>query len=518
MKRLMRLICDRIIQDQSGQALVMMLTMMLALLGFTGFVVDVGDVYYSYQMLQASTNAAAIAGATGLPTSGTLALSYAQAYNSQSGNKNQFANLNITNYTATLGCVNGAVASNVPCVNTGLSTGAATANAIQIKQTARVKTFFMAVLGTPYVDLTATGTALMQGGTGTPYNIAVVLDVTESMTTQDQNCGSYQVPVTTTKHGKTTTTYETEYYSRLGCAENGVQQFLAGIHPCASSGCGSAVSGSSYDYTNAVDKVALFTFPEPANSTTAEDDYNCTGSNPQIIPYTFPSATATSYTYSSSGSGGDYQITPYMGNYQTVSNGDATGTLNTSSSAYLPLAVGASSSCPAMGAPGGEGTYYAGAIYAAQASLTAAQAAEAQNGLQVQNAMIIVSDGDASASKSQMASSATSNGLYPSYNDECQQAITAAQAATAAGTTVYTVAYGSPNSGCSTDGSRLSPCQTMQEMASNAGTFYSDNNQSGTSSSCYSENAPADLADIFTALVGRFTNTRLIPNATFPSS
>ncbi len=506
---------ERMSFDQSGQALILMAGMMLGFIGLVGFVVDVGDLYFSYQELQASTNAAALAGAAGLSTSGNLALSEAQAYNSQAGDKNQYGNLNVTSYTATLGCVSAAVAANVPCVNTGLSSGASTANAIQIKQTARVRTYFMAVLGTPYVDLTTTGTALMQGGTGSPFNIAVVLDITASMSTTDQNCGSYTYTTGSGRHQRTVT----GYYSRLQCAENGVQQFLAGIHPCATSGCGGSASGASYDYTNAVDEVSLFTFPEPANSTTAEDDYNCTGDNPQIIPYTFPSATATSYSYSSSGSGGDYQITPFMGNYQTVnSSGDATGSLNTNSSAYIPLAVGASSSCPAMGSPGGEGTYYAGAIYAAQAALTAQQAEEQSSGQQVKNAMIIVSDGDAGSKQSQMASSAGSNGLYPSYNDQCQQAITAAQAATAAGTTVYTVAYGSPDSGCSSDGGSLTACETMQQMASNPGTFYSDNNQSGTSSNCYSENAPADLADIFSALVGRFTNTRLIPNGTFSSS
>ena len=39
-------------------------------------------------------------------------------------------------------------------------------------------------------------------------------------------------------------------------------------------------------------------------------------------------------------------------------------------------------------------------------------------------------------------SPATSNGTYPSWVNECLQQVTAAQAATSAGTLVYTVAYG----------------------------------------------------------------------------
>ncbi len=124
-----------------------------------------------------------------------------------------------------------------------------------------------------------------------------------------------------------------------------------------------------------------------------------------------------------------------------------------------------------MQSPGGEGTYYAGAIYAAQASLVAAKAANPGS----QNVMIILSDGDSNASKAQLAGSAsTTSGVYPSTKNQCHQAVTAAQAATAAGTMVYTVAYGADSSGCSTDSPSISPCQTMQQMASDSAKFFSD--------------------------------------------
>jgi hypothetical protein len=190
-----------------------------------------------------------------------------------------------------------------------------------------------------------------------------------------------------------------------------------------------------------------------------------------------------------------------------------------SSSSDLVEAVGGKSGCTAMAGPSGEGTYYAGVIYAAQAALTA----EATKYPGTQNVMILVSDGAATSSSSQMATGtqsttiATSGGTYPSYNNECQQAVTAAQYATNHGTTVYTVAYGSPSTGCTTDtGSYTSPCYTMQQMASSTATFYSDDNQSGTTSSCPAGKSVSAISNIFTQIAGNLTVARLIPNSLFP--
>jgi hypothetical protein len=99
------------------------------------------------------------------------------------------------------------------------------------------------------------------------------------------------------------------------------------------------------------------------------------------------------------------------------------------------------------------GTYYADAITAAQAALASSGRATAQK------VIILLSDGDASASSSNMPAG--------KYNNQCHEAITAAQAATAAGTWVYTIAYGAATSGsCSTDSPTISACSTLQQMAS----------------------------------------------------
>src|SRR5262249_42308459 len=97
-----------IYQDQRGQMIPILAFMMISLLGCAGLVVDTGHAYFSYRLLQNSTNAAALAGAQGLPfnTSSTnQALANAKAYSSQAASKSQsagynaYGNLNITNAT-----------------------------------------------------------------------------------------------------------------------------------------------------------------------------------------------------------------------------------------------------------------------------------------------------------------------------------------------------------------------------------------------------------------------------------
>ena len=231
------------------------------------------------------------------------------------------------------------------------------------------------------------------------------------------------------------------------------------------------------------------------------------------MPYTTGSGTVQ-MTYLDTYGVGD--ANGFVSDYRSS---DSATSLSTSSD--IVQAVGGKSGCPAINGPGGEGTYYAGVIYAAQAALTAEATANSGS----QNVMILVSDGAATAKSTQMAASgqssrvATNGGTYPSYNNECAQAITAAQYATAHGTTVYTVAYGSPSSGCTTDSVDTSPCSTMQQMASSSATFYSDDNQSGTTSNCPAGKPVSTLNDIFTQIATNLTVSRLIPNSAFiPSS
>jgi len=346
-------------------------------------------------------------------------------------------------------------------------------------------------------------------------NLAIIIDTTASMNTVDTNCNGGA--------------------PRIACAESGVAVLLQNLYPCNQAlGCGAVTNGVA---ANALDSVSIFTFPPVTNGTLA-NDLNCSGINPTIVPYTLPDIGSTTYAPTGSGTG-NYQITGFQSSYKSS---DSSSSLNGGSDVAMTVGSGTSngSSCPGMAAPGGDGTYYAGVIYAAQAALTAQAAAEtaANPGETVKNIMIILTDGEANADKSKMASSttggtavATSNTFpsgagatssltnYPSPFDQCQQAVAAANYAKAQGTTVYTVAYGSESSGCTTDSTgpqaNITPCQVMSQMASSASTFYSDYNQSGASSTCVSTGTSvSEMNDIFTSISADFLEARLIPNGT----
>jgi hypothetical protein len=471
-------------KDQRGQVLAVVLVMLVVLLGFAAFVVDFGLIYISYRELQTSTDAAALAGAEVLPNS--TATTTATLYSGVSGNKNSYSNLpNVTMVSGypKLKCLTTLTNQGIACV------APANANAIQVMQQVSVPLTFARLVGANSVTLTATASAAMRGAAPAPYNVVIVVDSTASMNDSDggSNCTG----------------------SRESCALAGVQILLGELSPCGASlsSCGQATGGQ---VTNPVDQVSLLTFPAVTTATTA-DDYNCGGSTPTIEPYPLP--TAPSYTtYSNLPKGTPtttYQVVNFSSDYRTS---DTATSLNTSSD--LVLAANGKTGCTGLQAIGGEGTYYAGAIYSAESLLVAQQAANPGT----QNALILISDGDASATSAALPGASTKSGLYPSTVQQCHQAITAAQwAATqgVGGTKVYAVAYGAEASGCSTDTSpTISPCQTMQQIASSPAYFYTDYTSSNNGG-CVSASQPTtNLNQIFTEIAGDFTVARLIPDNT----
>jgi hypothetical protein len=210
-----------------------------------------------------------------------------------------------------------------------------------------------------------------------------------------------------------------------------------------------------------------------------------------------------------------YQIVPFSSDYRTS---DSATSLNASSTLVIASGGG---SCKGVAAPGGEGTFYAGAIAAAQSALTTAAA----NRPNTKNVMILISDGDASATTAEGLAEPSSSPLpSPVYSvtAQCQQAVTAARNAASAGTTVYAVAYGAESSGC-TAGDTLTPICTMQQIANSPGSTggYSQNNQNfftdatSTRSGCAaSARSTGTLDEIFKAISGDLTVSRLIPNST----
>ena len=440
---------------------------LVGLLAVSGFLVDVGRAYYGYQELQAATQAAALAGAAVLNVdTASQAEAVATSYSAVNGDKNAGGNLsNLTSVTMAPGypavkCLN---SIGIPC-----SASPANANALVVSQKGTVKTLFLSAIGVSSMPISSTATAAEKGGNGGPYNIEVVVDTTHSMNNIDASptCNN----------------------TRIYCALEGVQTLLKSLSPCYAgmTNCGpasGAMPTTGNNVANPVDEVGLMVFPGVTNTTQAAYDYTCPTKNPATVPYN---------------KGPLYSIIPFSSDYRTS---DTASSLNSSSDVVIAAGGG---SCSGIAAPGGQGTFYAGVIDAAQAALVAGARANTKN------VMILLSDGDANATPTQMAGTSSS---YPA-TQECHQAVTEAQKAAAAGTIVYSVAYGSPSSGCSTDTSpSITPCQTMQQIASSSMNFFSDYNATGGSSSCTSAARPAtSLNQIFTDIADDLTVARLIPN------
>ncbi|HTB97088.1 MAG TPA: pilus assembly protein TadG-related protein [Terracidiphilus sp.] len=473
----------RALREEDGQILPWMVLLVILFLGMAGLTVDVGHAYVSYRELQASTDAAALAGAYAMTQPSATAASVNSAvvaYSSQTGDSNATPNLPNDKISSTLTCVTDSTLVPAPC-----DASATLSNVVKVTQTAAVPTYFIQALRmfgvntTATFNLTAQSAATIESGKATQVNVAMVVDTTASMGSQDTdaNCNN----------------------TRIHCALAGVQTLLQALSPCSA-------GSTSTNCAGAFDQVSLFTFPNVLAST-ASNDTSCPSSNPTITPYTTPGIGASWTTDQAATT--TYQVTNYLDDYS--SNNQSGGTLNSSSAIAIATGGSGKSGCSGMQTPGGDGTYYAGVIYAAQSSLAAAQAANPGS----QNVMIILSDGDANSTK---ISGAGHNGnVYGSLDDQCQQAISAANYATAAGTTVYTIAYGAASSGCSTDKSGslagLSPCTSMMDMASSSADFYSDSTASQNKGECASANS-FSLNGIFANIAAKFTSVRLIPYAT----
>lgn len=487
----------RVIRDERGQMFPWMVFLSILITGIAGLTIDLGHAYVCYRQLQASTDAAALSGAYELAVPGaTTAMVQNQIdlFASSTGGANVNPNLSGTSVNITFKCISDSDMVAAPC-----SAGAGGYNTVQVEQSTPVPTYFIRMLSLFRVNalssipMHVTSTATMASGANDQVNVAIVVDATASMNTQDTdaNCGN----------------------TRIYCALQGVRYMLGLLAPCTASTSKSGETCTPYD------SASLFSFPSlEANSVGSDTDCS-TRTEPTIVPYSTPAAGATWST--PTGTQTTYQITNYLSDWS--SNNQVGGTLS-GTSTLVEAVGGPSGSCAGLDSKGGDGTYYAGVIYAAQSSLVAQQTASPGS----KNIMIILSDGDANAVSGKMVTSSGSNvthngDTYPSLDDQCQQAISAANYASNNGTTVYTIAYGAASSGCSTDtGSyAISPCHAMMEMSTgyvsttDAPHFYSDATASQNKGQCTAPDNPnLDLNGIFGSIAAQLTKPRLIPNTT----
>jgi len=462
-------------KGRRGQVLVFFTLLVPMMFGLTAMVVDFGRIYYFNNELTASTQAAALAGAYAMSQAGATSSSVSTAVTNYSGTSSDLnADANLSSAAITSGYPKLKCLTTLKTVWGTQCNGPSSSNAVVVAEQVKVPLFFMPMFGGPTATITAMATAAMRGSVVAPWNIAIILDSTSSMndTDSDSNCNS----------------------TRISCALSGIRILLNSLAPCDpdETTCGAATGGN---VANSVDRVSLLTFP-PITTASVADDYNCGSTNPTIVPYAYPfPGTST------------YQVLGFKSDYRTS---DTATSLNSSSD--LVIATGGKSGCNGILAIGGDGTYYAQAIMTAQAALVAAQALYPTS----QNAIVMLSDGNANAVAAKMPGASTTSGVYMSTLQQCHQAVTAAQNAATAGTRVYAVAYGAEASGCTTDTSpTITPCQTMEGIASNSAYFFSDYTATGGSSSCISASQPVTgLNQIFQVISTDLTEVKLIPNNT----
>jgi Flp pilus assembly protein TadG len=488
---------------QEGSVLVLVVLAMVVLLGFTGMVIDLGRVWVAQRQLQAAVDASALVAGQDLPNAQT-AYSAANSY-SGTGTKNAVGGYGVTanpasvtfecvshapNYTSGSSPTCPADTSNTKCQPSGAQptqpSGATTCNAVHVTETAKVNTTFLSLF-LPSFTVSASATAGARGGVPHPLNVYVILDNTQSMT---DNCTAGVTGITGTPQ-------------RLDCAKAGVRALLQALWPCGSTltSCGSATPNTGgqlgANVTAPVDEVGMLVYPaisgNPPSTGTLGKEVDCSSSSTFSVTY----PTYTPYTYAATKPDGGIPSSDVYSGYQAVALSSdyrpsvANPALNwTTSNLVESVDWGQCSGSKYPGGNyyglkdiGGQGSYLAGAITEAQHLLDQ----NARPG--ATNAIIVESDG-------QMTNPQTFTD-----NNPCNSAIQAATAAKAAGTTIYSIAYGANGTKCPDKNYSYTDTQTMQGIASNAETFFN-------------QPTPGDLTQTFQQVGTDLTDSALIPDCT----
>ena len=156
------------------------------LLGVVGLVLDIGHGYSVQRKLQATADAAALAGAANLPNVST-ALSAASSYGATPGAQNALGGPDAVTESVATKCL-----STFP--------GCTTANAVTVTESAKVNTLFAKVLGVNSFTVHAKSTACSPCGSK-PLDIMIVLDRTGSMCLDDNDQPNNCVDLTNARNG-----------------------------------------------------------------------------------------------------------------------------------------------------------------------------------------------------------------------------------------------------------------------------------------------------------------------------
>jgi hypothetical protein len=180
-------------RNEDGQALVLIAVTLVVLFGISALVLDVGRAYVVKRHLQASADAAALAGAQELPDP-SAASTYAQNYSGEPSAKNADSHLPPVTTNVTTKCLSKTTCNPV--------------NAVVVEESTFVPTLFAKVLGIDGFTIKAKATGLMGQGVPKPAHIIIVFDRTNSM---NDPC--------------------TAGGSKATCVRNGIKAFLEGMDP-----------------------------------------------------------------------------------------------------------------------------------------------------------------------------------------------------------------------------------------------------------------------------------------------
>ncbi len=442
----------RALGGESGQAMVFLTAGIggLVFFGLMAFAVDYGSLLQVRQELQASTDAAALAGAQVLGDGDLVAITTANSFSAKGGGKNaklahpatMVSGFPKTKCVPSLG---------VPC--------SPNSNVIHVAQQAVAPMVFGKIIGLNEITVRADAAALGKGGGVPPLDIMFVIDITGSMS---WDCNA-SVPGVSNP-------------DKLDCAKAGIRVLLEELWPC------SPEVGTCTSASDPVDLVGLMAFPGleyswlSSRHLDCSDNLTCGGS-------------WWSYTchYENFWSNPYYPVVSLSNDFKLSADGPLNGA---GSDMVKAVDWSNGAGCPSWRyglevlIGGGDPvicTFFADVLEEAHWSLV-------NNGRpDVQDVIIFLSDGD-------------SNDCSGMGNNQCQRAINAAASAKAAGTWIYSIAYEASSSrrrSCNTD-SHLSGLDTMEAIASDPAKFFN-------------QPYPGDLTEIFRHIAHDMTYSRLIP-------
>ena len=594
MQAKMQSLAKKLIREENGQTIIVFAFMMITLVAVAGFVVDIGRAVVVNNELRSTTIAAALAGANEMPNSDyvTVAKEYSSCTAPPSGsgittgctaNENNASNLLGTVTTAATGYCSSFVANTLDISCTNMGSGSV--NALVVTQTVTMPTIFMQIVGIPSLTFSESQTAAWKGAARNPYNVAVILDASGSMNTVDtgsDGCNNGNAAFACALVGVQNLLEKLTPCSGGGSctSTNPLDEVALYAFPGLSNSqavsddvnCNAVIAPADVSYTSdggfgENDTTVYYGFPGSSFSGSALMP------NPPIYQLVNFENTYRTTDASSSLSASDTLVKAVGG------GGEANCQYVKQDYYYKSSSYGKDNAGDWGGiqAAGGADTYYAGILYQAQSDLYAQYQARLNPSsgssvpaTQTSNVIVLLSDGDVNfdgsgtfmggletvptytnectggynkhgqcqgytevqtGTTTQLTANSNSGGTYPSYNDGCQQAVTAAEAATngtwpstqssstPVKTTVFTVAFGSETGTCY--GESLSPCDTMREMASSYTTeptqqdldFYSDyldNANGSTDSSCTSSNGVTNIPDIFQDIAATLSASKVM--------